>query len=119
MNVGSRRDAVADLVHWRRPLVKAVTTLRRYPWDCEEELVEVGPSVLRSVLSDFLAEVHLRRRSRRVGECRRGARRHRFRPERSGRCDCRAGRPLLYEELTRETADQLLRDVDALGGLGH
>jgi hypothetical protein len=27
--------------------------------------------------------------------------------------------PLLYEPLTQETARQLLRDVDALGGLGY
>jgi hypothetical protein len=119
MNVDSRQEAVADVVHRRRPLIEAVMTLRRYPWDCEEELVELGPNVLRSALTDFLAGFISAADLEDWANAVEGRDDIAFVP--SGVVDVVAAlaNPLLYEPLTRETALQLLHDVDALGGLGH
>lgn len=119
MKVDSRREAVADLVHRRRPLVEAVAMLRQYPWDCEEELVELGPSVLRSALSDFLAGSISADDLEEWANAVEGRDDIAFAP--SGVVDVIAAlaNPLLYEPLTQETARQLLRDVDALDGQGN
>ncbi|MGH3685708.1 MAG: hypothetical protein ACRDRU_12465 [Pseudonocardiaceae bacterium] len=119
MNAESRREAVADLVYRRRPLIEAVTTLRQYPWDCEEELVELGPSVLRSVLTDFMAGSTSADDLEEWANAVEGRDDIAFVP--SGAIDVIAAlaNPLLYEPLNQETARQLLHDVDALCVTGY
>jgi hypothetical protein len=119
MKVDSRQEAVADVVHRRRPLIEAVMTLRRYPWDCEEELVELGPNVLRSVLTDFLAGSISAADLEDWANAVEGRDDIAFVPSEVVDMVATLANPLLYEPLTQETARQLLRDVDALGGLGY
>lgn len=55
MNAPTRKQAVTDLVRLRRPLDDALAELRRFPWDSDEELVELGPTELRHALNRYLA----------------------------------------------------------------
>jgi hypothetical protein len=114
MDIDSRRAAVADLVCRRRPLAEAIATLRRYPWDCDEELVELGPSVLRSVLSDFLAGSISAPDLEEWANAVEGRDDIAFVPYEVIDVVAALANPLLYEPLTQETAGRLLRDVDSL-----
>ncbi|PKW16655.1 hypothetical protein A8926_4508 [Saccharopolyspora spinosa] len=56
MDLETRRQAVSDLVLLRKTAPDAIAEMRKYPWDCDEELVTLGPTELRAVIDKFLTD---------------------------------------------------------------
>lgn len=50
----SRRDAVRDLVEWRVPVTESLRRLAGFPWDSDDELVQMTRGHVSSVLRRFL-----------------------------------------------------------------
>jgi hypothetical protein len=54
MTIGQRQVAVENLVHLRVPVDQAVSVLKSFPWDCEQELVTVGVTEVETALNRFI-----------------------------------------------------------------
>jgi hypothetical protein len=50
-----RKELVLDVVQLRRPLHAAIQALGQLPWDCDEELVLLGPFDALRVMSRYLS----------------------------------------------------------------
>ena len=114
MSTQAREQAVADLVRLRRPLDEAIAGLRRFPWDSDEELVELEPADLRRVLDRYLAGDLSAEQLEDWANAVEGRDDIGFRPRDVIDLIAELANPTLFRPLTQETVRDLVRQVDAL-----
>jgi hypothetical protein len=114
MSTPAREQAVADLVRLRRPLAEAITSLRRFPWDSDEELVELGPADLRRVLDRCLAGDLSAEQLEDWANAVESREDIAFEPRDVIDLVAELANPTLFRPLTQETVRDLVGRVDAL-----
>lgn len=103
-----RERAVADLVHLREDLDASIAELRAYPWDCDDELVGLGPPELRNVLDAFLADEVPADELERWANAVEAREDIGFRPQGIIDLITELANPLLFDQLTRDSVSKLL-----------
>jgi hypothetical protein len=54
MDLDARRRAVSDLVLLHTPVREAIAEIRKFPWDCDEQLITLGLAELREAVEKYL-----------------------------------------------------------------
>jgi len=114
MDITERREAVADLVQLRTSVDDAVSALRRFPWDCEDELVMLGPAELRHVLRAFLGGSLSANQLENWANAVEGRDDVSFEPREMIDLVTELANPLLFKPLSTETAREMLQRIDSL-----
>ncbi|MGI8310447.1 hypothetical protein [Saccharopolyspora sp. ASAGF58] len=115
MDLETRRQAVSDLVLLRKTVPDAITEMRKYPWDCDEELITLGPTELRTAIEKFLAGALSAQELEDWANAVEGRDDIDFAPEKMTDLVAEIANPMLFEPITPESMKKLADRLSSLG----